>query len=374
MIDPASADRPFVQVVSLLKRLVENPLDLLNMSVDEMDLSLRLLRRVRLLGWLATQFDRAGRLDSLPEAAAEQLESALAVVDARTRMAGWELDRIAWALAQHPDIRVIVLKGCGYLLRELPNAPGRLFADVDLLVAKDDLGRVEAALIDHGWSATELSPYDEKFYRDWSHEIPAMVHDEREVEVDVHHNIRGPYAPFRPDAGMLFQESRPIDGSRFHTLSDTDIILHAMTHLMYGGDLADGLRDLLDIDLMCRHFAAADGTFWERLADRAISLNLGLPVFYSLRYSARLLDTPVPESVASRLAPLGPSGAVVRLMDSLVPYALFPQHPDRPSARLNIARLLLFIRSHWVSMPPWMLLRHLSYKFYVRHVQWRFGK
>ena len=38
-----------------------------------------------------------------------------------------------------PDTPVIVLKGCAYLLARLPNAVGRMLADVDLLVAERDL-------------------------------------------------------------------------------------------------------------------------------------------------------------------------------------------------------------------------------------------
>ena len=70
---------------------------------------------------------------------------------------------------------------------------------------------------------------------------------------------------------------------------------------------------------------------------------------------------------------IGADAEAVRIMDRLVPYALFPQHPERPLFRANAARWLLYVRSHWVSMPPLMLLRHLAYKFYVRHLRWRVG-
>jgi hypothetical protein len=56
-------------------------------------------------------------------------------------------------------------------------------------------------------------------------------------------------------------------------------------------------------------------------------------------------------------------------MNRLVPRALFPQHPDRPSMLTSAARWLLYMRSHWIRMPPVMLVRHLSYKFYVKHLR-----
>jgi hypothetical protein len=33
---------------------------------------------------------------------------------------------------------------------------------------------------------------------------------------------------------------------------------------------------------------------------------------------------------------------------------------------IHVARWLLYLRAHWVRMPPLMLARHLSYKAYLR--------
>ena len=59
-------------------------------------------------------------------------------------------------------------------------------------------------------------------------------------------------------------------------------------------------------------------------------------------------------------------------MDRLVPRALDPAHPDHPvSAGSRLARWLLYVRSHWIRMPPALLARHLAYKFYVRAIAHR---
>ena len=63
---------------------------------------------------------------------------------------------------------------------------------------------------------------------------------------------------------------------------------------------------------------------------------------------------------------LPPPAAVVALMDRLVPATLFPLHPDGASRGMDAARTLLFVRSHWIRMPPTMLARHLVYKAWVR--------
>jgi hypothetical protein len=47
-------------------------------------------------------------------------------------------------------------------------------------------------------------------------------------------------------------------------------------------------------------------------------------------------------------------------MDSLVPRVLEPRYPDRLPAR--VAAWLLFVRSHWLRMPPGLLAVHLLRK------------
>jgi hypothetical protein len=56
-------------------------------------------------------------------------------------------------------------------------------------------------------------------------------------------------------------------------------------------------------------------------------------------------------------------------MDRLVPQVLFPQHPDHPNRITDLARLFLYARSHWVKMPPFMLARHLVFKFCIRRLK-----
>jgi hypothetical protein len=55
------------------------------------------------------------------------------------------------------------------------------------------------------------------------------------------------------------------------------------------------------------------------------------------------------------------------MMDALVPRVLGPVHPDlRSPASLRFARWLLYVRSHWLRMPPALLARHLTTKWMRR--------
>lgn len=348
--------------------LLRDPAGIAGVTMSELDLGLRLMRRARLLGRLAWQLrEQGGFPGSLPRTALDQLLSALVSAEAYERVARWELDRLAWALSGMPDVPVVALKGCAYLLAGLPNVRGRSFADVDLLTPRSQLAAVEAELKAHGWQGADLSPYDERYYRTWAHELPPMRHAERECEVDLHHNILMTTARFQPPAELLLQATRAVPGSRFRILAPVDMVLHAMTHLMYGDDLADALRELVDIDQMLRYYGEHEPGFWAALWPRAVQLHLTRPAFYGLRYAWRWLGTPVPETPMHDSLAGGPPAWSVAAMDRLVPLALLPPHPDQPAARVGIARQLLYLRSHWVRMPAPMLARHFVHKLTLRH-------
>jgi hypothetical protein len=191
------------------------------------------------------------------------------------------------------------------------------------------------------------------------------MHREREVEIDLHHNIVPRTARLKLDGEALVERSRALEGSRYKVLADEDLVLHAMVHLMFDSDLTEKLRDLVDIDDLCRHFAQNDPGFWDTLLDRAEELGLGRPLFYSLRYGQQLLDTPVPESTVVRVQQWAPPASVRWIMDRCVPAALLPEHPHQARRSHALARLFLYIRSHWLRMPPWLLMYHLAYKYCV---------
>jgi hypothetical protein len=355
-------------VRKLVAAALRDPASLLQLPPRELDLTIRSLRRAQLLGRLAARLENAGLIDSLPVQARDALVGARVIADSRARVGRWELNRLATALASLADIPVIALKGCAYLLAKLPNSSGRVFADVDLLVPESSLDRVAVEIAANGWRALELTPYDENYYRVWSHELPPMKHVEREVEVDLHHNIAMRTSRLQPDAKLLVADAVSVPGTRLSVLSSVDMVLHVMTHLFYSTEMDDSLRELVDIDDLLRHFGASDPSFWDRFWPRAQQLRLTRPAHYGLRYAGSLLGTPIPERVMAAGKAHGPPAPIAWLMDRLVPAALFPQHPSGHSRAVSLARFVLFLRLHWVRMPPLLLIRHIAHQLRARHL------
>ena len=111
---------------------------------------------------------------------------------------------------------------------------------------------------------------------------------------------------------------------------------------------------------MLGHFGS-DPAFWESLPARAESLGLHRPLYSALRYCNRLLAATIPADTLTRVEQVAaPSRAARELMDQLVERVLRPGIPGEDSAPL--AAWLLYVRSHWLRMPPWLLATHVSKK------------
>ncbi|MES2758051.1 MAG: nucleotidyltransferase family protein [Pseudomonadota bacterium] len=333
-------------------------------SLAEWDLLLRQAASANLtaaLYYLAAEHEQLG---AMPARAREHLEWAHVQGERHRQGVRFEVRQIRRALADL-DVPLILLKGAAYTMAGLPPAPGRLFSDIDILVPKERLAEVEAALMLHGWAASHHDEYDQRYYREWMHELPPMQHVMRQSLIDVHHAILPETARVRPEPASLRAGARAVDGDDgLRVFAPADMVLHSAVHLFYDGEFDHGLRDLIDIDRLLRRFGGEAG-FWESLASRADELQLGRPLFYALRYSSSILGTEIPAAVLAAAGRARPNRALLALMDRLFGRALLPPHASCADGFSKPARFLLYIRGNWLRMPPLMLARHLFHKAFI---------
>ncbi len=343
-----------------LFQVLRNPSASISFSLAQWDQCLRQARKASVLGRLSSQLEQEGLLDRIPQTVRAHLDATRAVAFHHKRTVCWEVNRLERVLLKY-QAPIVLLKGAAYLMASLPPARGRHYSDVDIMAPKENLAEIEKTLLNAGWEAAKLDAYDQRYYRTWMHELPPLQHRERKSTVDLHHNILPETGRLHPDPRLLMESAREIPGSMFKMLAPADMVLHSAAHMFQDGELAGSIRDLTDLDDLLRHFGAESG-FWHGLAPRSQQLDLGRPLYYALRYCREFLGTPIPEYVIAAAGQMAPPGPLQWLMDSLVRRSLIPDLPDRNPWSTELARLALYVRSHWLRMPPILLARHLLRK------------
>lgn len=313
-------------------------------------------RACGLLGRVTKILSESPLADSLPSPLQDQLLAASIYSNAFRQDVWRELGHIEQALSSL-NIPVILLKGASYVLLDLPAAEGRVFSDVDILVSKNHIASVEAALMLGSWATGKLDAYDQRYYRQWSHEIPPMTHLHRGTTIDLHHSLLMTTSRVPVDSSRMISAAVPVGDSEFWwRLKDEDMVLHAASHLMLNSMFDRGLRDLWDIDLLYRHFTSLSADFPERLLSRAREVGLEAILTQALWLSFMFFRTPLPDF----LLPLEKSFSL-----RLVALAATTRHPDTRPRGQAWADVALMLREMYLRLPNNLLLVHLWHKISV---------
>jgi len=317
----------------ILARALADPAGVGGLDAEGWTALLAMARAEQLVGTLAI------RVDGLPMPVAVKaiLADARAAAEHGRRAALWEAEMARRALAA-VDCPIILLKGTAFVAAGLSAGQGRSIGDLDILVPRESIDAVEAALLAAGWEWVKPDPYDDAYYRRWMHELPPLIHRERDRMIDVHHTILPLTARITPDAAALIAGSFTLENG-LRTLSPNGMLIHAAAHLFADGDLAGGLRNLWDIRCLIEEFGT-DGLDME-----AKRHGLSREVARSLR----LVDALFAEGTAR-----GADRLYIRRITARDGWG----RPTRP-----ITRLGFYVRSHLLRMPPAMLARHLWTKW-----------
>jgi Uncharacterised nucleotidyltransferase len=334
---------------------------------------------------VATLAERLAEAD-LPPAVAALFADLRAAMRVQQTLALWEAEMARRAL-EPAGVRFVLLKGTAYAAAGLPCAAGRQIGDLDILVAREDLDRAETALLAAGWEWVKPDPYDDAYYRNHMHELPPLIHKDRDRMIDVHHTILPLTHRARPDAAALLKRAEvlplptdfacvysdspaeygPVDPGVLTNgqwvLGPYDMVVHCVAHVMADGDLAGGLRNLWDFHLLTQEMERrSGGKYWKDLAGYAGEHRLYRELLRAARLAHYLFGSRERRVVCRDQSCTRPPTATDRLFLRALTARDDWGRPTRP-----FTRLLFTIRSHWLRMPPLMLARHLL-------VKWRRGQ
>ena len=366
-----------VSAMHALVAALVNPASTASLDGDGWSALISVARAEVLLGTLACRLAEADI--TVPPAVASALDAARTAAQQAQVHALWEADMCRRALAPL-GIEPVLLKGTAYAAAGLTNAAGRQIGDLDILVRRDRLADVEAALLAAGWEWVKDDPYDQAYYRDHMHELPPLIHRTRDRMIDVHHTILPLTARIRPDAAAMLADAHDLPlPTRFENLHEPeefpevpadpsvippvagcrvlgrfDIVHHCVAHLMADGELDGGLRNLWDFHCLLQEMELrTNGKYVKDLRADAGRHGLHRPFARTARLAHHLFGTPmyVRESLS--------------LLDHLFLRRLLARDDWGRETR-PLLRLAFTIRGHLLRMPLPMLIRHLW-------VKWRRG-
>lgn len=321
----------------LLARALRLPENTAGFDAAQWTALIAIARAEQMIGTLAFRLQGVRMPASVERILADARASA---AQGRT-VALWEAEAARRALAPL-GLRLVLLKGTAFAAAGLRAGEGRSIGDLDILVPRADLDRVERALLGAGWEWVKPDPYDDAYYRQWMHELPPLIHRDRDRMIDVHHTILPLTARVTPEAAALLADAVEVS-SGLWTLGANDMLVHAAAHLFADGDLAGGMRNLWDVHCLVDQFGTAG------LAERAMQHGLSREAARAVRLAEALYGD------GARLTPA--DRAYLRRLTARDAWG----RATRPATRLAF-----YVRSHWLRMPPAMLARHLWTKWRKR--------
>ncbi|WP_332673822.1 nucleotidyltransferase domain-containing protein [Aromatoleum sp.] len=323
---------------------------------------IRAARAANVLGLLAERLRAVGLV--APAAPQRHLDAALQLGQRQIRSVRWEAHALQRAL-DPLRIPVVLLKGAAYAMAGHAVSRGRLFGDIDILVPRSAIGDVELRLMVAGWASAKSDAYDQRYYRRWMHELPPMVNVRRGTVLDVHHTILPLTSRHTPDAARILRETEALPGlPGIRVPRPTHLLIHSIVHLLHEGELHNGLRDLFDIDGLIRAFG--DDAFWMKVVEASRELDLARPVHSGLRLAHRVIGTPVPPEVFARFENADAGRRTSPGLQLLYRQALQRGVEEKTGLLPELAAFGIYVRAHWLRMPPHLLLRHLAYKAMMR--------
>jgi Uncharacterised nucleotidyltransferase len=327
----------------LLVDALRDPTSTACLNAESWTALLAMARAEQLIGTLARRL--AGL--PMPEAVNRILDEARVNAEYQRRSALWEADSARRALADYRG-KIVLMKGTAYAAAGLKASEGRHIGDLDIMVARKDLPEVEAALLAAGWEWVKQDAYDDAYYRDHMHELPPLIHEERDRMIDVHHTILPLTARPRPNVAAILADAVALENG-LYVFSPSDIVIHSAAHLFADGELDGGLRNLWDIHCLLTEFA--NDAFWPVLKSRAEHHQLWPAIHRASRLAGQLYGTEIPNGWQNW-----------HRQDKYY-IARLNARDDWGRGTRQAIRLIFYIRSHWLRMPPLMLAKHLWTKW-----------
>ncbi|SEA58689.1 nucleotidyltransferase domain-containing protein [Alkalimonas amylolytica] len=348
-----------MQGASWLIALIKEPQLAATVPKQDWVLIIRLLRKQQLLARYSHLFRQAAVFDALPAYARHHLQNAEILARKQCNQVAFEASELVTLLAPL-KVTPLFLKGAAYSLALGASiGQGRTYSDIDILVPKEAITSVEQRLALHGYFGEPMTPYDQHYYRQWTHEIPPVRHHSRGTIIDIHHNLVPPVSGRAPDISHFLTHLVTTEQG-YQVLTLPAMTLHSIIHLLFNEEFKNGFRDLTDLHLLFLQFKQP--AQWDALFELATATGFCTELFLACRYCRSILATAFPDDFYQRLERQHGVTKNQAILDFAFKRVLAPRHPVTDNWQDKLADTLCWLRGHWLKMPVSILLWHLIVK------------
>jgi Uncharacterised nucleotidyltransferase len=168
--------------------------------------------------------------------------------------------------------------------------------DIDVLVSKDSVSAVTAALTEFGYEELDRRP---GFARTYSYTLEFVKHQHGWITVEPHWTLAYPPFAERLDMEAVWRRASRTEflGAQCWHLDPADLLLHLCLHLVHGGAKTP-LLWYMDLDRLVRSQPQLN---WSILIRQATTTGQAALVARALRAVQSTLQTPIPDSVIQEL-------------------------------------------------------------------------
>jgi len=339
-------------------------------KLKEWEQVIEVLRESDLLACCYFRLKDNNQLAQLPDFALKHVTSAMVYSERQAKQVLFEAQQIQDTLSGI-GVKPYFLKGASYTLQNSNNSRGRVYSDIDVLVSKGDILKSEKALSDNGWQSCNVSDYDDKYYREWSHEIPPMSHATRGTTLDLHHNIVLPISG-RAVPIKDFVKNGVIVENGCSVLSLPATVMHSCVHLVINEECHHAFRDLLDISALIKDSDSAQ--FWTDIIELANKLNFVKELYIALSVANIFGMLEIPEELSARFSLFKDDKLLQYRIQSVYALSFQPHSKHIQTFRHALAVFISYIFGHLNKMPLKVLLPHLTTKLFFSIRDQIFGK
>lgn len=345
----------------LLFNLLLHPNKGLTLSLEVWQDTIFVLREAKLLASLYHAAKRNGCYNEYPDFAKRHLFSAQVYAARQAQQIRFESAELL-RLFEQIKVEAIFLKGAGYTLRDSLNSQGRVCSDIDVLVKKTDLSKAESHLKANRWQSEQLNDYDEKYYREWAHEVPPLFQINRATVLDMHHNVYLPISGRSPNIDLFLSATQATQNGCL-VFSPATSIMHSIIHLFTNEDSSSWLRDLLDITLLIQEYDSP--ALWQEIIDLGQQTDFQFEVYSCFKALEHYSDLALPEIAQQFMQCYLPSKGQTWLLKHAILPAFAIEHSSVLTRKIRWAKTIVYYRGHWMKMPLGVLAKHFVIKSFM---------